>query len=145
MFLGTLRPTLKHLGLARGQQSDNHLAEPQAEPAEGPKSRGADLVRGRTTQLSITLTPGDRDLLESWQRSTTIQAGLARRGRIILLMSEGASISQISRTVGIRRRFIYKWVERFQSLGVSGLSDKPGRGRISQISEDYPQGIGLAV
>ncbi len=102
-------------------------------------------MRGRTTQLSVTLTPGDRTLLESWQRSTTIQAGLARRGRIILLMSEGASISHISRTVGIRRRFIYKWVVRFQSLGVSGLSDKPGRGRAPQITEDYPQGIGLAV
>ena len=88
-------------------------------------------MRGRKTQLKVALTPGDRDLLESWQRSPTIQAGLARRGRIILLMSEGTSISDISRTVGIRRRFIYKWVERFQSLGVSGLSDKSGRGRAS--------------
>ena len=103
------------------------------------------MVRGRTTQLSITLTPGDRNLLESWQRSTTIQAGLARRGRIILLMSEGASISHISRIVGIRRRFIYKWVERFKSLGVSGLSDKPGRGRASPISDDYLPRISGAV
>ena len=102
-------------------------------------------MRGRRSQLSITLTPGDRNLLESWQRSTTIQAGLARRGRIILLMSEGASISHISRTVSIRRRFIYKWVERFQSLGVSGRSDKPGQGRAAQISNDYPQGISVAV
>ena len=103
------------------------------------------MVRGRTTRLSITLTPCDKSLLESWQRSTTIQAGLARRGRIILLMSEGASISHISRAVGIRRRFIYKWVERFQSLGVSGLRDKPGRGRTSRIPNDYPQGISVAV
>ncbi len=88
-------------------------------------------MRGRTTQLSITLSPEDRILLESWQRSTTIQAGLARRGRIILLLSEGASISHISRTVGIRRRFIYKWVERFQALGIGGLNDKSGRGRAS--------------
>ncbi len=102
-------------------------------------------MRGRKTQLSVTLAPGDRILLETWQRSSTIQAGLARRGRIILLMSEGASISQISRTVGIRRRFIYKWVDRFQSLGVSGLSDKPGRGRASQFPNDYPQGISVAI
>ena len=141
LFLGILTTTLKHLGLARSHQSDNHLSA----PAEGLKSRGADLVRGRTTQLSVTLTPGDRNLLESWQRSTTIQAGLARRGRIILLMSEGASISHISRTVGIRRRFIYKWVERFQSLGVPGLSDKPGRGRAPQTAEDYASGISVAV
>ncbi len=103
------------------------------------------MARGRTTQLSITLSPGDRYLLESWQRSTTIQAGLARRGRIILLMSEGDSISQIARTVGIRRRFIYKWVERFKSLGVSGLSDRPGRGRASQMPADYPLGISVAI
>ena len=102
-------------------------------------------MRGRTTKLSVTLTPVDKTLLESWQRSTTIQAGLARRGRIILLLSEGASISHISRTVGIRRRFIYKWVDRFQSVGVSGLNDKPGRGRASQNSNDYPTGISVAV
>ncbi len=101
-------------------------------------------MRGRRTKLSVTLTPGDRIILEAWQRSPTIQAGLARRGRIILLMAEGASISHISRTVGIRRRFIYKWVERFQSLGIPGLSDKPYRGRASQIYDDYPQGISAA-
>ncbi len=101
-------------------------------------------MRGRRTKLSVTLTPGDRILLEAWQRSPAIQAGLARRGRIILLMAEGASISHISRTVLIRRRFIYKWVERFQSLGVPGLSDKTRRGRTSQIYDDYPQGIGAA-
>ena len=81
-------------------------------------------MRGRKTQLRVALTPGDRNILESWQHSTTIDSGLARRGRIILLMSEMDAPSDISRTVGIRRRFIYKWVERFQTLGVPGLSDK---------------------
>ena len=66
-------------------------------------------------------------------------------GRIMLLLSEGASISQISRAVGIRRRFIYKWVERFLDRGVSGLSDKPGRGRVSQITKDEPEEIRVAV
>jgi len=127
--------------LAGGQRLESYPAQ----PAGGAGSRGGDLVRGRTTQLSVTLTTGDKHLLESWQRSTTIQAGLARRGRIILLLSEGASISHISRTVGIRRRFIYKWVDRFQSMGVPGLSDKPGRGRAAQIPVDYPQGISVAV
>ena len=87
------------------------------------------MVRGRKTNLVVCLTPEERDILESWRRSTTIRAGLARRGRIILLMAEGTSISHVSRTVGIRRRFIYKWVGRFQDQGVAGLTDKPGRGR----------------
>ncbi len=91
------------------------------------------MVRGRKTNLVVYLTPEERDTLEAWQRSTTIRAGLARRGRIILLMAEGVSISDTSRIVGIRRRFIYKWVDRFQDQGVTGLTDKPGRGRNNHL------------
>ena len=91
------------------------------------------MVRGRKTNLVVFLTPEERDILESWQRSTTIRAGLARRGRIILLMADGVSVSHISRTVDIRRRFIYKWVGRFQDQGVTGLTDKPGRGRANHL------------
>jgi hypothetical protein len=83
----------------------------------------------RKTNLTLLVSPEERQTLESWQRSTTIRAGLAKRGRIILLLSEGVSISEISRRVGIRRRFIYKWAKRFQEKRLCGLSDKPGRGR----------------
>ena len=55
-------------------------------------------------------------------------AGRARRGRIILLLADGVPISAIATTVGISRRFVYKWVQRFLEKGVEGLADKPGRG-----------------
>ena len=103
------------------------------------------MVRGRKTNLVVDLTPEERHTLESWQRSTTIRAGLARRGRIILLMAEGASISHVSRTVGIRRRFIYKWVDRFQDQGVTGLTDKPGRGQNNQLHREQRSGIPVLV
>jgi len=64
----------------------------------------------------------------AWQRSTTIPAGRARRGRIILLVADGVPISHIADTVGISRRFVYKWAKRFLQYGVEGLADKPGRG-----------------
>ena len=68
-------------------------------------------------------------VLESWQRSLAIRAQLAKRDRIILDMASGTTISKISRNVGIRRRFVYKWVDRFNEQGIEGLSDKnrPGR------------------
>ena len=47
----------------------------------------------------------------------------------MLMLAEGDSVSHISRTVGIRRRFIYKWVARFNKQRIAGLADKPGRGR----------------
>ncbi|MBM3941911.1 MAG: helix-turn-helix domain-containing protein [SAR202 cluster bacterium] len=87
------------------------------------------MTRGRRTNLAIDLTPEERKTLESWQRSTTIQAGRARRGRIILMLSDGISVTEIAYAVGIRRRFVYKWAKRFTELGVPGLTDKQGRGR----------------
>ena len=71
------------------------------------------MARGRHTSLRIRLTPADRQTLRSWQRSTTIPAGRARRGRIILQLADGVPISHIADTVGISRRFIYKWAKRF--------------------------------
>ena len=103
------------------------------------------MVRGRKTNLVVYLTPEERVTLESWQRSTTIRAGLARRGRIVLLMAEGASISHVSRTVGIRRRFIYKWVNRFQDQGVTGLTDKPGRGLNNHLHREPAGGAPAMV
>ncbi len=84
---------------------------------------------GPKTSLSIALTADSLRALKSWQRSTTISAGLARRARIILLLSSGASVSEVSRTVGIERRLVYKWAHRFIQKGVHGLRDKTGRGR----------------
>ena len=86
------------------------------------------MARGRTTSLTICLTPAERRTLLAWQRATTISAGRARRGRILLLVAAGRSISDVAATVGISRRFVYKWVQRFLADGVEGLADKPGRG-----------------
>src|SRR6266849_9723929 len=86
------------------------------------------MARGRKTSLMIRLTPAERRTLLAWQRATTISAGRARRGRIVLLLADGVPISDVAATVGISRRFVYKWVQRFLEKGVEGLTDKPGRG-----------------
>jgi transposase-like protein len=86
------------------------------------------MARGRKTSLTIRLTPAERQTLLAWQRATTIAAGRARRGRIILLVADGMAISEVAATVGISRRFVYKWVQRFLEQGIEGLTDKLGRG-----------------
>jgi hypothetical protein len=86
------------------------------------------MARGRKTALRLRLTADERRTLLAWQRSTTIAAGRARRGRILLLMADGLPISHIADSVGISRRFVYKWVKRFLQEGLEGLADKPGRG-----------------
>ena len=89
------------------------------------------MPRGRKTSLMMRLTPAERQTLLAWQRSTSLPAGLARRGRILLLLSQEMTITDIARTVGISRRFIYKWVQRFVEGGLEGLHDKPGHRRPS--------------
>ena len=86
------------------------------------------MARGRTTSLTVRLTPVERQTLLAWQRATTISAGRARRGRIILLLADRLPISTIAATVGISRRFVYKWAQRFLAQGLAGLADQPGRG-----------------
>ena len=86
------------------------------------------MARGRKTALTIRLTPTERQTLLVWQRATTIAAGRARRARIILLVAEGVSVTDVAATVGISRRFVYKWVQRFLERGMEGLADKTGRG-----------------
>ena len=83
---------------------------------------------GRRTSLVVSPSLEVHRQLEAWQRSTTIRAGLARRGRIILLLSSGVSVSEVSRRVGMERCHVYKWAHRFIERGIDGLHDSPGRG-----------------
>ena len=87
------------------------------------------MARGRTTSLTIRLTPAERLTLLTWQRSPTVPAGLARRARIIVLLANGVTITDIAATVGMSRRHTYKWIQRFVQEGLEGLAEKPGRGR----------------
>jgi transposase-like protein len=105
------------------------------------------MPRGRRTSFTIRLTPAERQTLLAWQRATTISAGRARRGRIILLVADGLSITAIAATVGISRRFVYKWVQRFQQAGLAGLADQPGRGRSREprqqtLTEPHSRDVG---
>jgi hypothetical protein len=85
------------------------------------------MAHGRRTSLTIRLTAEERQTLLAWQRSTTIPAGPARRGRIILLMADRVPISYIAATVGISRGYVYKWVQRFLHEGLAGLAAKRER------------------
>ena len=86
------------------------------------------MARGRKTSLTIHLTPAERRTLLVWQRATTIPAGLARRGRIILLLADGVPITAIAATVGISR-----------ALSTSGRG-----GFWSRASRDWPTNPAVA-
>ena len=86
------------------------------------------MARGRKSSLCIVLAPEERQTLERWQRSTIIAAGLARRGKIILLLAGGSSPSDVAQAVGVQRTVVRQWAKRLLAQRVEGLSDAPGRG-----------------
>ena len=83
----------------------------------------------RTGRCLVTVTSEQREELGALQRRPSVAAGLAKRARAILLLAEGASVSATGRLVGMQRRHLYKWVDRFRSRGIPGLQDgkRPGR------------------
>jgi hypothetical protein len=99
------------------------------------------MARGGNSPLSIFLSPTERAQLEYWQRSTTIQAGLAKRGEIILLRADGLALAEMARLLAMGRRIVRTWLTRFLNQRLAGLSDKPGRGRQPLFS---PRGGGAS-
>jgi hypothetical protein len=86
------------------------------------------MSRGRTTSLRVTLTPQERQQLTTWQRQHVIPVGLARRGRVILLVEGGMPLTHVAARVGLSRRCVAQWVRRFLAQGLDGLRELP-RGR----------------
>jgi transposase len=56
-----------------------------------------------------------------------------RRAWIILNRADGLSQQQTARKVGLGRRVVIHWEQRFRQAGVAGLSEAKGRGRKEQI------------
>jgi biotin operon repressor len=82
------------------------------------------MPRGRKTSFTIRLTPAQRQTLRALQRSTGVSAGMARRSRILLLLADGVTITDIAAKVGMSRQKVYKWIRRFAQEGVEGLTDR---------------------
>ena len=86
-------------------------------------------MRGRKTSFTIQLPAAHLQELEHWLRSTTLQQGLARRARLLLLLHHGQTLKAAAQTAGLTVRNARTWAKRYLGQGLQGLADRPGRGR----------------
>nr|WP_161926446.1 IS630 family transposase [Gordonia crocea] len=84
----------------------------------------------------MTLRDGDRAVLESWTRSSTVRASAAKRARMILLAADGVPNLRIAELVGSSRTTVIAWRERYLQAGLDGLSDRDRPGRPRQLDQD---------
>src|SRR5947199_6790410 len=68
-----------------------------------------------------------------------------RRAWIILNRGNGLSQMETARKVGVGRRVVIHWEQRFRQTGVAGLSEAKGRGRKEQIHPQIREKIIVAA
>ena len=84
-------------------------------------------------------------LLEGWVKASP-QARLKRRSRIILLLARGLSQAAVAGQLGVSRRTVAIWNQRFLEGGAPTLQrDRPGRGRPKGRSADAVAAIAAAM
>ena len=86
--------------------------------------------------VSIELSAEDRLELEMRVRRRKSSQGAARRARIVLLAAAGVSNSAISEKLGLTRKTVGTWRQRFAERGLAGLDDEPRPGAPRQIGDE---------
>jgi transposase len=81
------------------------------------------------------LTAGERDELERLVRSGKTENRLAERARMVLWSREGISGNQIAKRLEREPDTVYRQLDRFDTEGMAGLSDRPRPGRPLEYSE----------
>ena len=78
----------------------------------------------------MDIRDSDRRILKHWVRSPTTPQRVAQRSRMLLLGSEGLSITEIAAECHVSATTVKLWTARFQREGLMTLQhDAPGRGR----------------
>lgn len=84
--------------------------------------------------LRVAVDREQRMVLEDISRAMSMPHRDVVRARTILLLTDGVSQSEVSRRVGLQRRIVRKWAQRFVERGLLGLNDAPRSGRPPRFS-----------
>jgi transposase len=70
----------------------------------------------------LHLTPSERGELQSYLRKRNLPASVAQRMRIVLMLDEGASYTEIRERLGAFPSTISRWKQRYENDGLPGLA-----------------------
>ena len=88
----------------------------------------------RISPYKITLSPNEKNYLESVTRKYTSPYRDVIRAKIILMAAEGYSNEEIAFHLDTPRQIVSKWHKRFYYERLAGLQEKPRSGRPEDFS-----------
>ncbi len=83
----------------------------------------------RKSPFVIQLSREERRQLEARARRYTLSYRDVMRAKIVLLAAEGLGNDEIGARLDTRREIVSKWRKRFFEEGLTGLEERPRRGR----------------
>lgn len=89
--------------------------------------------------------PSDRQVLEEWARSRTMEARLVERARIVLGCLEGKPVNTLAKSLKVRPNTVINWRRRFEAQGVAGLHERPRSGKPRRYAEEFRKQVLLAL
>jgi len=108
------------------------------------KIRPEKLPKPKKPRLRVVLDQEQRIVLDDIARAMVLPYRDVIRARTILMLGNGVSQAEVARRVGLRRRIVRKWAERFVARGLLGLADAPRSGRPPRFSPDRGDAPGQA-
>lgn len=85
--------------------------------------------------MPFKISAADRAELARWLRRKTLSQQLGFRARLILLLDQGQSVSEVARKLEATRKTVHDWRARYLSEGLAGLQTKPRPGRPTVLSD----------
>jgi hypothetical protein len=86
------------------------------------------------TAIRIDLSSDERAILQDVARSFSLPHRDVMRAQIVLRVADGFSLSAVGREVGVDRRIVRKWADRFVRKRLRGLDDAARSGRPPRFS-----------
>ena len=90
----------------------------------------------RTPLCLRPLTPEEQRVITKLAHAQTASARLVERAKILYLASQGQTVPQIAKAVGLNEKTVRKWFKRFEQQGLAGLEDAPRPGAPSRYTPE---------
>src|SRR3954464_5366664 len=99
------------------------------------------MARTGRPKAELTLTAGEREMLERWSRRPSSAQALAQRSRIVLACAGGEPNRAVAARERVTEQMVGKWRKRFVERRLDGVLDEPRPGQPRKITDEQVEDV----